>query len=77
VLLKVAVSGVISPHQDAQTILTSPTAYTGATAQVVEQSILQGTLKRSAAVGDKCSNTDAAGSHMSRRHINAIVTSFH
>jgi hypothetical protein len=76
-LSSVAVSGVISPVQDAQTILTGPTAYTGATTQIVEQFILKGALQGSAAVGYKHSNTDAAGPHMSRRHINAMVTSFH
>ncbi len=51
------------------------TALTGATAQVLDQSILQGALQGSAAVGDKCHNTDSAGSFMTRRCINAIATS--
>jgi hypothetical protein len=38
-------------------------------------SILQGTLNGSAAVGDKRTNADSAGSFMSRRRINTCVTS--
>jgi hypothetical protein len=42
----------------------------------VDQSILQGTLQGSAAVGEKRSMGDTAGSQMSRRHrINKVVTS--
>ncbi len=45
--------------------------------QSVDQSILQGTLHGSAAVGDKRNNTELAGSQMTRRRINVFVTSKH
>jgi hypothetical protein len=45
-------------------------------AQDVDQSILQGTLHGCAAVGEKRSMADTAGSHMSRQHrINKVITS--
>ncbi len=54
-----------------------PSAITGLTmAQDLDQSILQGTLQGSSAVGEKRSMADTAGSQMSRRHrINKVVTS--
>jgi len=54
-----------------------PSAISGPTmAQDLDQSILQGTLQGSAAVGEKRSMADTAGSQMSRRHrINKVVTS--
>jgi hypothetical protein len=58
---------------DTHTVLTAPTTVTP---QNIDQSILQGALQGSAAIGDKRNNTDSAGSHMSRRRINAIATSF-
>jgi hypothetical protein len=33
----------------------------------MDQAFLQGTLQGSAAVGEKCPNTDSAGSYMSRQ----------
>jgi len=38
------------------------------------QAVLQGTLQGSTAVGEKRSNAESAGSQMSRRRINAMVT---
>jgi hypothetical protein len=43
-------------------------------ASTVDNSILQGTLSGSAAVGDKRPNTDSAGSFMLQRRINTCVT---
>jgi hypothetical protein len=41
----------------------------------MEQSVLQGTMQGSAAASDKRPNTDSAGSQMSRRRLNKIVSS--
>jgi hypothetical protein len=46
------------------------TGTVGSLAQAIDQSILQGTLQGSAAVGDKQNNTELAGSQMTRRRIN-------
>ena len=69
-------SVIITPDQDNQSILTTTVAQgTSAPVSNMEQSILQGTLQGSAAVGEKRSNTDSASSFMSRRRINACITS--
>jgi hypothetical protein len=44
------------------------------TATLMVQAVLQGTLQGSTAVGEKRSNAESAGSQMSRRRINAMVT---
>ena len=41
----------------------------------MDRALLQGTLQGSAAVGDKCPNTDSAGSYMSRRRTSKMVSS--
>jgi hypothetical protein len=41
----------------------------------MDQAVLQGALQGSVAVGEKCSNTDTAGSYMSRRRTSKVVTS--
>jgi len=43
--------------------------------QNMDQTILQGALQGSAAVGEKWSNADSAGSQMSQRWLNAIQSS--
>jgi hypothetical protein len=56
---------------DASTIAASVSSQ----AQNMDHALLQGALNGSAAVGDKRSNADSAGSQMSRRRVNAIQTS--
>jgi hypothetical protein len=58
---------------DHQSQLTGNTATN--TQHGLDQSILQGTLQGSAAVGDKRRNTESAGSLMTRRRINVFITS--
>ncbi len=41
----------------------------------MDQAVLQGALQGSVAVGEKRSNTDTAGSYMSRRRASMVVTS--
>jgi hypothetical protein len=65
---------VTNTDADNQSHLTG-TVGTLAQLQSVDQSILQGTLQGSAAVGDKRNNTELAGSQMTRRRINVFVTS--
>ncbi len=48
---------------------------TGDNTAQMDQAILHGALQGSAAVGEKRSNTDTAGSQMSRRRTSAIYTS--
>ena len=56
------ISALISADQDTQSAITLPTAIADANASPGTQ------------IGDKRSNPDAAGSHMSRRRINRIFT---
>jgi hypothetical protein len=53
---------------------TSTVGPSGASA-MIDQAILQGALQGTAAVGKKRGNTESAGSQMSRRRINALLSS--
>jgi hypothetical protein len=72
------------PDFDAQSQITGLMSIPNSTANIsqvqsgnLDNSILQGALGGSAAVGDKRPNTDSAGSFMSRRRINTCITSQH
>jgi hypothetical protein len=66
---------MISTSQDDPSAITQPTMHPG-NMQELDQSILQGTIQGSTAIGDKRSMANNAGSQMSRRHrVNKVVTS--